>query len=324
MQTAWLKLPDEKRKQTLVAASYESGIPEVAIEKDYWVVLTLGAIFTLRDAQNAFAFKGGTSLSKGWNLIQRFSEDIDLAINRDFLGFPGELSKNKINKALRPVSENYVTGTLTQELRRQLQGAACEIVKGSDPSQIIINYRSLFPDAGNDYLLPRVKVEAEARFIGEPAESKTISAFVDHDFAFSVPTVKPERTFLEKIFLLHEEFTKPGKIITERMSRHFYDLYQIFSKSQDARLALRNRDFYRESVALRVLFRPTGLTEADYAPENIKILPPGELVTKLKTDYQEMTKVMFYGDIPPKFETLLGKAAQLQAAINQLHHCIEV
>jgi hypothetical protein len=318
MQTDWLTLPDEKRKQTVIAAAYQSGLSEVALEKDYWVVLTLGAIFAMPEAEKAFAFKGGTSLSKGWNLIQRFSEDIDLAIKRDFLGFSGELSKNKINKGLRPASESYVTGAFTQELRQQLQGVECEITKGSDSSQVVISYRSLFPAASNGYLLPRVQIEAEARFVGEPAEPRTISSFVDDGFAFAIPTVKPERTFLEKIFLLHEEFIQANKTITERMSRHFYDLYQIFSQSQDAQLVLRNQDFYKESVALRVLFRPTGLAEADYAPSKINILPPDELLPRLKADYQEMAQVMFYGGKPPSFETLLEKTAQLQTVINQL------
>ncbi|AXJ01998.1 Nucleotidyl transferase AbiEii toxin, Type IV TA system [Cyclonatronum proteinivorum] len=98
MNTSWLKLLPARRVQILNNASELTGLPAAAIEKDWWVSLCLNASFNLPYSEH-LVFKGGTSLSKGWGLIERFSEDIDLAIDRSFFGYHGDLSKSQINRA---------------------------------------------------------------------------------------------------------------------------------------------------------------------------------------------------------------------------------
>ena len=214
------------------------------MEKDWWVLQTLKAVFEL-DVAEHLVFKGGTSLSKAWNLIERFSEDIDLAIEREFLGFEGSLTKNKKTK-LRKASGQYISEVFYLELQEKFKEKGLENVTFSlaetqdsdqDPRIINIFYPNII--VVTEYLKPRVQIEVGCRSLIEPFTMKKISAMVDDEYpeqSFSekneeIPSVNPERTFLEKIFLLHEEFQKTAeKIRVDRLSRHLYDLY-AFSKT---------------------------------------------------------------------------------------------
>ena len=117
MPTAWLKIPEQRRLEILNQASNTTGLPAIAIEKDWWVTIALKASFALKYSTN-IVFKGGTSLSKGWNLIERFSEDIDLAIDRKYFGFEGDISKSQI-KNLRKISCEFISTTFLKDLTKQ-------------------------------------------------------------------------------------------------------------------------------------------------------------------------------------------------------------
>jgi len=107
MNTHWLTLSKDRRIKILNQTTELTGLPAVAIEKDWWVTLVLNAVFSLPYSEN-IVFKGGTSLSKGWGLIERFSEDIDLAIDRKFFGYEGDISKTQIKK-LRKKSCEFIS-----------------------------------------------------------------------------------------------------------------------------------------------------------------------------------------------------------------------
>ena len=163
MNTTWLTLSKERRMELLNQATELTGLPEIAIEKDWWVVQTLSVIFSMKYAE-VLIFKGGTSLSKGWNLIQRFSEDIDLALDREFLGFTGELSKGDIKK-LRRKSYQFITEIFTEELKNKFTELGFEnvLVKyrevenhDQDPLIIEIYYPTLTNK--DSYLKPAVLV----------------------------------------------------------------------------------------------------------------------------------------------------------------------
>ena len=117
MNTDWLKISEERRIEILNQASNNTGLPAIAIEKDWWITVALKASFALKYSPN-IVFKGGTSLSKGWNLIERFSEDIDLAIDRKFFGFEGDISKSQI-KNLRKISCEFISTTFLEDLTKQ-------------------------------------------------------------------------------------------------------------------------------------------------------------------------------------------------------------
>ncbi len=202
------------------------------------MVQTLAVIFSMNCAK-ALIFKGGTSLSKGWSLIQRFSEDIDLALDRAFLGLSGELSKQDVKK-LRRKSFQFITEIFIEELRNKFAelGFKEVIVKhrevqnhDQDPLIIEIYYNKLTET--DTYLKPGVLVEIGSRSLKEPFTQRTFGTFVSQiysnnifsDNPITIPVVNPERTFLEKIFLLHEEFQKtPENMRVERLCRHLYDI----------------------------------------------------------------------------------------------------
>lgn len=332
MQTSWLKLSKEKRIEILNQANKETGLPVDAIEKDWWVTLALNACFSL-EYSNHLIFKGGTSLSKAWNLIFRFSEDIDLAFNRNFFGFEGDLSKNQI-KNLRKKSCEFISTTLLQDLIEKLTewGAISECtliaqeVKDTDedPQTIEIHYQSVFDST--EYLPRRVLIEISSRSLMEPTEEKEINSilstvFPTLDFAsgpFSISTVLPQRTFLEKIFLLHEEFSQePDKIRTNRLSRHLYDLEKLMDTNFGID-ALKNIDLYKNIVAHREKFNALrGLDYSNHTPEKIQIIPPDSVIKEWEKDYQIMSQNMIHGEVL-SFDALINKIAELQKRINAI------
>jgi len=282
------------------------------------------------DCANALIFKGGTSLSKGWNLIQRFSEDIDLALDREFLGFTGELSKGDIKK-LRRKSYQFITETFTEELKNKFAELGFEnvLVKyrevenhDQDPLIIEIYYPTLTNK--DSYLKPAVLVEVGSRSLKEPFTQRSFGTiisevFADRPFAgksISIPVVNPERTFLEKIFLLHEEFQKPqDKIRVERLSRHLYDIEKL-SQTEYVEIALQDTELYDTIVRHRSKF--TAISGIDYdrhKPENIKFIPPDTIIKKWEADYEEMKGSMIYGQ-PLNFDELINRLTELQKRIN--------
>lgn len=239
----WLKHTPERQQELLALSSSRSGLPAGAIEKDWWVTLALNAIFKTPWTDH-LVFKGGTSLSKSWGLIDRFSEDIDLVLDRSVLGYADDLSKNKI-KALRKDSCVFISGEFRDVLEKQLLGIgvppelfslrAKETTEHDrDPQVLVLNYTSVLDK--DPYLREAVLIEIGARSLREPAEQREIGSLIGQTLKndeiagapFKILTVTPTRTFLEKIFLLHEEFSKAEeKVKSDRMSRHLYDIERI-------------------------------------------------------------------------------------------------
>jgi hypothetical protein len=327
----WLNISKEDRLTTLNNAYNKIGLPPKSIEKDWWVTMTLRALFQCGCAKH-IVFKGGTSLSKAWNLIERFSEDIDIAIDRKFFGFDGELSKKQINN-LRRTSCSYISGQLKEELNNKLNDAgisgysvsAAETEDSTkDPQIIEVHYDSLF-NAGS-YIQEKVLIEIGARSLIEPSENVPLrsilaNTFPDAIFAddyYSIPTVVPQRTFLEKAFLLHEEFQKPAENIrVNRMSRHIYDLEKMMD-SNFAREALNDRKLYNTIVAHRSAL--TKMKEVDYTthtPDKINFVPPLNTIDLWKADYENMQKNMIYGKSLP-FDKLVERIKELNERFRKI------
>lgn len=332
MNTNWLTLSKERRIEILNQATELTGLPSVAIEKDWWVTLALNASFSMSYSKN-IVFKGGTSLSKGWNLIERFSEDIDLAIDRKFFGFDGDISKSQI-KNLRKQSCEFISTTflndLTQILTEWKAIDECKLIaqpvkdSDKDPQVIEIQYNSVIDTS--EYLPQRVLIEVSSRSLMEPIEERQINSILSGNFPqqsfvtfpFAIPTVLPQRTFLEKIFLLHEEFSQEiEKIRIDRLSRHLYDLEKLMDTEHGIE-ALKNIDLYNNIVAHREKFNPLrGLDYVNHIPSKISILPPEELVKDYERDYDAMTNFMIYGN-PLKFNQLMTRILELQTRINKI------
>lgn len=335
--TAFLALSTEDKQVIFNEVAAQMGLPvTAAAEKDWWVVRTLELVFTSSIAKHT-VFKGGTSLSKAWNVIDRFSEDIDLALDRKFLGFDkadSEMTGAQVSK-LRKKSFSFISEVYFPEIQQLFEEAGFGDVKinlgevrstDDDPITIEIYYPSVTERV--DYIQPRVLIEVGSRSLIEPFEVRSFSSFVGQHFAdrpfadapIEIPTVIPERTFLEKIFLLHEEFQRTTEEIkVDRRSRHLYDLEKLMD-TEFAERALNNIDLYNTIVDHRKRITPVrGINYANHSPESINIIPPEAIIGAWEKDYKAMSESMFF-NASLSFEELMVRINELKARINKLNH----
>jgi hypothetical protein len=327
----WLKLPNQTQQNIFVEISNKTGLPPAAVEKDWWVVRTLELVFKL-DVGPHTVFKGGTSLSKAWGLIDRFSEDIDLALDRKYLGFGEKLSPSQVKK-LREHSHDYILEKLSPQLMKIFQEADFVDISitpeeatsnDQDPLIIIVNYPSVTQRL--EYLQPRVLLEIGSRSLMEPHTLRSFTSLVGEyykgqpfaDLNISIPTVNPERTFLEKIFLLHEEFQKPsGRIRIDRLSRHLYDIERIMD-SEFERKALNDKNLFTNIVEHRKTITPIrGIDYKNHAPDKINFIPPDLIKEEWEKDYRQMQEYMIYKNSLP-FDKILERLTSLNKKINKL------
>lgn len=332
----FIDIPADRQRQAINNVALKTELPPSSIEKDWWVTQVLKALHTLPYAEH-IAFKGGTSLSKCWNLIARFSEDIDIALSREFLGFGGELSKTQISDKLRRAACSFVRGKMQYDVKEALLalGIRQDVfsvdvvitpVTTVDPEVITVTYQSLYDVS--PYIKNTVKLEISGRSMVEPVEKKFINATIDAHFPnapfaeepFEVNAVIPERTFLEKVFLLHEEFHK-DVVRVERMSRHVYDLAMMMdSERKIADRAVNNEELYRTVLEHRRKF--IGLKGFNYDElytDTLCIVPGNEIAERWQEDYKFMGEHMIYGPVP-SFEELVEKMTLLNDKIRQLHY----
>lgn len=313
-------IPQEDRLAICQNVENKTGVPDFAVEKDWWVVQTLRVIFEMGIGEH-LVFKGGTSLSKTWKLIERFSEDIDLAVDRRFLGYSGELSKKQLTK-LRKETSSYISGEFYPGLQERFKKSGFKDVgfnivpaesSDQDPRIIEIYYPYVTKSPG--YIQPRVQVEIGCRSLREPFSLKPISSFVDEQYPdaefvqppVKVPSVTPERTFLEKLFLLHEEFQRPKeKIRVDRLSRHLYDIFQL-SKTEFATNAIHDKELYETIVNHRYVFTKLGGVDYNlHQPQNIRPIPSPDFSEAWQADYRRMQEQMIYGDSPTYEDLVKG------------------
>jgi len=328
----FLQLPKNEKIELINQMHEETKLPQVIIEKDLWVTAVLRALFALSYAEN-LSFKGGTSLSKCWNLIERFSEDIDIAINREFFGFLCDtFTIKQISKDLRKSACKFVRNDLQFDLARQMErnGISTDLfsvkmnitpVTTIDPEKVFVEYKSVFN--ASPYIKNTVILEIGGRSMKEPIQKIEIQSFLDKHFSqatfaeksFEINVVVPERTFLEKVCLLHEEFSKPNEQVrVERMSRHMYDLARMID-TPIADNALKNKDLFHSIVAHRRMF--IAMKDFDYdtlSPKTIKIIPPENVISKWEDDYNKM-QTMIYGK-SLSFNDIIEKITKLNEKIN--------
>jgi len=331
----FLKISNKRQTNAFEKVAKTFKIVPQAVEKDVWVTAILRALFALPYAEH-LSFKGGTSLSKCYNLIERFSEDIDIAVNREFLGYSGTLSKTQIGSRLRRASCSFVREKLQFDLAKEIKNQdiaqnlfSVEVnitpISTTDPEIIEVHYKSLYNELS--YLKPIVKLEISGRSMNEPLRKVELQSFVDKEFPtasfaeklFEVNAVAPERTFLEKICLLHEEFAKPQEFMrSERMSRHLYDLARMFD-TDIAEKALTDKDLYQSIVEHRRVF--IGLKGFDYDTLSFKticIVPPENAIAQWRKDYETMRETMIYGKSLP-FDELIDKIKELNKKIREIN-----
>ena len=329
----WFKLTKQNKQNIFSEVARKMNLPPAAIEKDWWVVRTLELVFTTEIAPHT-VFKGGTSLSKAWGLIDRFSEDIDLALDRKFLGFNKEMTGSQVKK-LREHSFKYISEKYYPLLQETFNNAGFTDValqlratasNDQDPLIIEVNYPGVFDNS--EYLHPRVLIEIGSRSLIEPFSERRFCSFVGEHFkgrnfadsTISIPTVNPERTFLEKIFLLHEEFQQPAeKVKVNRLSRHLYDLEKLMD-TEFAAKALADKELYQHIVEHRKIMTPLrGIDYTNHATDKVNPVPPDDFIAAWKKDYELMQQSMIYGESLP-FDKLIARIRELKNRINKISH----
>lgn len=326
----YFNLPMDDQRRVLQQASAKYGLPPQALEKDLWVTTILQIVFTLPFADKLI-FKGGTSLSKAWRLIDRFSEDIDLAIDRSLFGFEGDLTKKQIKK-LRKASSVFVKEEFLVQLRSAIEQygltSLCEIEAEPDgdgnntypePRKLFVRYKSAWSEPLS-YLSPIVMLEVGSRSLLEPNEQTEITSMVEDLFPTiqttlvnsEVATAIAGKTFLEKVFLIHELFSLKGHgIKAERKSRHLYDLSRMMDRDF-AFAAIKNDELWESIRHHREIF--TSVAGMDYTPDvraRIVLVPRPDIIGAWEADYNSMCSAMIFGD-KPTFAELMERMRSLE------------
>jgi predicted nucleotidyltransferase component of viral defense system len=306
----------------------------VIIEKDFWVVWTLKHLFAL-NPRPPLIFKGGTSLSKAFGIIERFSEDIDLIVDRGYFGFSGEhdiaavTSTSARNRRLDRVSErvaSYVASDLLPSLRARFDALLSQTARleidPQRPETLLFYYPT---DLQHDYVRSMVQIEMGGNADNWPTVVCGIRAYVQEDFPAAIAeapvdvvTIDAARTFWEKLTILHKTAHRleiePAWIPPPRYSRHYYDVYRL-SRAGVLTQAFTNAllvDAVRD--AAQMFFGDRKAKYEEFTIGTIRVLPDASGVIALARDYTAM-RDMIFGEYP-SFDEILRELADVESLIN--------
>ncbi|CAN5362376.1 nucleotidyl transferase AbiEii/AbiGii toxin family protein [soil metagenome] len=334
-----------ERRDLFVATSTRLGTPIENVEKDFWVCFILDLLFNGRQAtEPRLLFKGGTSLSKAYGLISRFSEDLDVTVFREDIGqtvnseelekLSGKQLRIRLN-AIKEACRDYIQNALKERLYQQINEIyakanikleQCIIVDPDDPQQqtLLVYYPSVL-DHANNYIKPTIKIEGGAKSALDPHCKMSITPYIANELnqtnlvIADVVTIDAQRTFWDKIIILHGLrcwHDKRGMLRQQghRISRHYYDLYQL-CKSEVGQVAKTDYDLALDCARhARLFFNSTDLGLQTAQPGSFKLAPTEEMYTALKRDYEAMAGMIF-GEVP-EFSVVIGVIRQLEIDIN--------
>ena len=313
------------------------GLHPVIVEKDFWVCWLLKQLFTIEKLSGMLVFKGGTSLSKCFNLIQRFSEHLDIAVNFEKLGFSDakdprqtDLSHTKraiLLKEMLQTCRNYIVDQFLPVLNASIQEKLSENdwqfqVDSVDGNIVEFEYPASLK-TGLDYILPRVILELGTHAEPVPNENYDIQPYTAEYFPklftqtkCSIATVVARRTFWEKATILHAEYHRPlDNPMPLRYSRHYADVAQM-GKSEIVDEAIRDIDLLKKVTTHKDMFYHCGWARYNLAvPGSFHLTPPQERLSVIKRDYRDMTAMFF--DEPPDIEDILHQLSVLERQINR-------
>lgn len=320
--------------QGLVSNTAERlGIHEAIVEKDFWVTVCLNFLFEKSTYRNHLIFKGGTSLSKAYHIIERFSEDIDLILDWCLLGYEKEepwenRSKTKqdlFNKQVLETSAAFISEKFLPELIEGLEGLIGKAIRiesdAYDPNTINIYYPSQFQ---NGSILPYIRLEVGALAAWTPSHAVQVRALTEDyypelvdELQAVVMTVDVKRTFWEKATILHHEAYRPSdKLIPARYFRHYYDLY-LLSKTTAKAEAFHDLSLLQQVVDFKEKFYPRGWARYDLAKHRqLRLVPDAYRFEELRKDYVKMQD-MIYGE-HYEFDDIMLTLTHLENAINEL------
>ena len=336
--------PASERAELFTEAGARRGLTPTILEKDFWVCWILKRLFSLPGENPLLVFKGGTSLSKVYGAIRRFSEDIDLSFDRKDLGYLGERDpesapsgkkREQLITDLVAAVEKHIGNVFLPRLNEVIQaqlgrpGVDFDWVLGLDPTaaQVVI-FRYPAPLSRGQYgaatyINPIVRLELGARGDAWPTERHSIWSYAAEVFpgefkepAAEVTVLAAERTFWEKATLLHMEYHRAvKKSPSARLSRHYYDL-ALLADTEYGRRALTQLDLLERVAKHKRVYFPAGWAKYEEArPGSLRLVPPRERLGSLAADYAKMAPMIF-DQRPPRFEDLIARIDTLESHIN--------
>lgn len=334
--------PNERATYFEQAAARSDIIKSVnIIEKDFWVCWALEKIFSNTELAPHITFKGGTSLSKCYNLIERFSEDIDLTLSKQYIGITTEndpaavTGTNQRKKRLEQLTEkvknkitNDVKPLLIEEFRKDLsmhlkdEEWKLETDK-TDEQTLIFYYPTCFPRISEGYIQSSIKLEFGARGDINPCETKAVSPYIQQILPevfnspaeIKVTSLLAKRTFWEKTTLLHAEYHRdPSKPLPDRLFRHYYDIVML-DKSNLTKEALQDTALLSDVVQNKAIYFPSKWANLNKATiGSLRLYPNDIFIERLREDHKNMA-MMFFGNTPD-FDVTLAEIKRIEGIIN--------
>jgi hypothetical protein len=323
------------------------GLPVFIIEKDFWVVWLLDLLFSLDEIKDNLTFKGGTSLSKVYNMIRRFSEDVDISVEKSYLGFDGVKdpekadSRNKTKGLIRELGvccKEFVQGDFKNKLELMIESEfsvgiwkykknedwSLEIDEADKDGQTLLFYYPTDNKVLSDYVKPSVKIEIGARADHWPVEMKSVISYVAQSTPqgisnkeIKIRVLSVERTFWEKATILHYFSNLPEeKKVPLRQSRHYYDTYCLI-KSDARDKALDRIDLLEKVAEHKHIYFRSGFADYESAKDKktLKLIPSERVLSDMKKDYKQMEEMFF--DEPPLWEDIVSTIREFQEFLRQ-------
>lgn len=333
----FLELSPQERSEIYSTVGANLGMTPEILEKDVWVCWALDALFTIGDNVK-MAFKGGTSLSKAYNLINRFSEDVDVTIDFASLDstidpFDPELGTNarrRQSEAMIERANSYVIQIIQPHFRKlltdQFPGGGWSLDVENDGELLNLTYPSAITSLNVvdvNYIRAVVKIEFGGRMATTPSETRRITSYLEgHIGDLELPSASAnvlsgQRTFLEKVTLAHVECHRVGtKANSERFSRHWYDLYML-ADTPTGHEAVADRALLEDVVKNKKTFYRAPYAEYDKClNKQMQIVPSGQTFESLRVDYEVMKQEsMLYGEVPT-FEAIMERLRKLEEEFN--------
>lgn len=326
-----ISFPAEERETLFRNTAAKCGMSEGIVEKDFWVCWALDYLFHSCPWADNLAFKGGTSLAKCFGLIERFSEDIDVILDWQLLGYKANepwaersrTKQDKFNKEANAKTEVFLQETFLPQLRKDfttlLTNDFSLYIDDTDPQTVCFAYPRIFTE---NAIVSVVRIEIGALAAWTPVQNSTVTSYAAQRYpqVFESPsteilTVAPERTFWEKVTILHKEAFRINDKFPPRYSRHYYDLY-CMDQSPVKERAYADFGLLERVVRFKDRFYPAGSAHYELAkPGTMRLIPPDDCIEALKDDYEHMRNMIF-GE-QPDFGDIMDCIQRLEWEINE-------
>lgn len=320
-----LQLSNSDRRDIYRAAADRLGLPALIVEKDVWICWALQTVFSHGDVL-PMAFKGGTSLSKVFGVIKRFSEDVDLTVG--FGAMPEALpssrnQRDKLSATLRGLVANHLAENVRPHLIRSLErDSLSATVILADPETLSIHYPSCFNNRGG-YIATQVRLEFGGRNRIAPSDVHDVRPYVaELNLPVRIPTatvnvLSPARTFWEKVTLAHAACAASDwRSDADRFARHWYDL-ALLADHRIADQALVEHALLHDVVAVKSAFwSKSGVSYEKCLAGECRLVPDGRLLVGLRQDYEMMIRAGMFSEAPPTFDDVVQRLRALEARIN--------